>query len=262
MTSTANSHLTDEGKQETSHVQESEAWKNLLNEWDLGQYIDSFANEGFDHVDDWPSITAADLTRMGLKTGHQRRFLRLLSLRSQPNKILSKTLVIFGAAYGLKDVTNVVRGKLPHSAQQLDITASNSVFGDPWEGIEKSLVVVYGVLHNTELHGIGVKVVKENQCLRIHIDDAVQQKYCNSNGQINVLGACYGLKACTAKMQGLVQQKKLVVTASNNVFGDSWYGIEKSLVAVYCVGKLNSQNLTSGVRTCVVAESQKMSIVH
>src|SRR5262249_6791478 len=54
-------------------------------------------------------------------------------------------LQIIGAAYGLTDVTTKVAARVNGGAspQSLSILASDSVFGDSWQGTRKSLTVVY-----------------------------------------------------------------------------------------------------------------------
>ena len=155
-------------------------------------------------------------------------------------------LIIYGAAYGLADVTGTVRSK--RKQQKLVVQASNDVFGDSWYGVPKSLVVVYK--YDTPGAQVEVGIVEEGKTLSInpHSGSATQKdrfsfalnpgltlSRCHSGSlKLNILGAAYGLGNVTAKAQSLVSSnQEFHQQATNAVWGDTWYGVHKSLVVVY-----------------------------
>ena len=73
----------------------------------------------------------------------------------------AKTLRIIGAAYGLADVTYVVQSMVRNN--RLQVRAINSVFGDTYHGVRKTLVVVY----RFEDGPYRTKFVTEGNTLRI-----------------------------------------------------------------------------------------------
>ena len=73
------------------------------------------------------------------------------------------TLTILGAAYGPDDVTAKVQSLVRGGA--LNVQASNSIFGDPWFGVHKSLVVVYRYGRNNA----GIKIAQEGQAVSLSI---------------------------------------------------------------------------------------------
>ena len=53
-------------------------------------------------------------------------------------------------------------------------------------------------------------------------------------GAVEILGAAYGKSEVTSKVNHIYHvQKKKKIMAKNEVFGDSWYGVEKTLVITY-----------------------------
>jgi hypothetical protein len=56
----------------------------------------------------------------------------------------SHHITIFGASYGLADVTEHLI-KLVHGQNSVTIKAVNDVFGDPWPGTKKTLTIVYRI---------------------------------------------------------------------------------------------------------------------
>ena len=54
-----------------------------------------------------------------------------------------------------------------------------------------------------------------------------------SSLQLTILGAAYGKADVTNQVRSAIYGDSLSITASNEVFGDSWYGYKKSLVIVY-----------------------------
>lgn len=57
-----------------------------------------------------------------------------------------------------------------------------------------------------------------------------------SSQRLKILGAAYGKEDVTDAVQDAVRRNSLSIRASNDVFGDSWYGNQKSLVIVYQYG--------------------------
>src|SRR4051794_7714848 len=78
----------------------------------------------------------------------------------------SPELQIIGAVYGLAKVTNQVVSLVNRSTnpQSLSVAAENSVFGDSWPGIQKSLTVAY---RYGDSGPVSVKVVREHETLTI-----------------------------------------------------------------------------------------------
>ena len=77
-------------------------------------------------------------------------------------------LNVLSAVYGLQDHSEMVQSKV--KATNLNIKASNGVFGDSWPGIKKSLVVVYriGAANSKNImDSIRIKIVQEGQMLNI-----------------------------------------------------------------------------------------------
>ena len=58
------------------------------------------------------------------------------------SSILHTDLTILGAAYGRADVTHTVHRRISNY-ETLSVDASNTIFGDSWPGVGKSLIVVY-----------------------------------------------------------------------------------------------------------------------
>ena len=54
-----------------------------------------------------------------------------------------------------------------------------------------------------------------------------------SSSHLNILGAAYGKADVTDKVRSAINDDSIDITASNDAFGDSWYGTKKSLVIVY-----------------------------
>ena len=130
------------------------------------------------------------------------------------------SLVILGAAYGLKNVTEAANGYLSPNGE-FDQYASNNVWGDSWKGHKKTLVVVY------DYDGLQMlNVVEENE--RMHFI---------ASPSMAILGASYGLADVTTKVCGLVKNRSLAVKANNETFGDGWEGKKKTLVVTYQYGQ-------------------------
>jgi len=59
-----------------------EPWKNMLESWKLKQFIGAFADNGYDDITDWANLTDEELTALGMKTGHQKKFRRRIAIWS------------------------------------------------------------------------------------------------------------------------------------------------------------------------------------
>lgn len=119
-------------------------------------------------------------------------------------------LRILGAAYGRADMTNSLNSKVL-SSQTLRVSASNSVFGDPWRGVKKTLVVVYeqkGYLPR-------IRIVKEHRTLTISQKLLGRNVGTRTGNGLRIVGAAYGLVDVTHKVQSLVRFNRLAVAASN-----------------------------------------------
>ena len=60
------------------------------------------------------------------------------------------------------------------------------------------------------------------------------------SNKLIILGAAYGRADVTGKIRSLRKEQKLSVKASNDVFGDSWSGKDKTLVVVYKYGSTSN----------------------
>ena len=167
-------------------------------------------------------------------------------------------LIIYAAIYGLADVTNTVRNKINQKNQSLSIQAINSIFGDPWSGIKKTLIIVWG-FEGTKY--IQTNIVIEGATLDID-KSRFNSKFVASNesGKLNVLSAVYGLKEHSGLVQSKVKNSNLSIVANNGVFGDSWQGIKKSMVLVYRMGLANPKDMLGNIQVKVVQEGQRLSL--
>ena len=129
-------------------------------------------------------------------------------------------LVILGAVYGNKNVTQLANGKLSANGE-FDQYASDEIWGDGWPGINKTLVVVY------KYDGLQMlDVVKQNEHMHFI-----------ASPPMTILGAAYGLADVTTKVSALVKNRSLRVTANSDTFKDSWPGVYKTLVITYQYGQ-------------------------
>ena len=71
--------------------------------------------------------------------------------------------------------------------------------------------------------------------------------------ELVIYGAAYGRGDVTGKVRLLRKDQKLSVKASNDVFGDAWYGYVKSLVVVFSYG-------SGTIQQKVVAEGETVDI--
>jgi len=169
---------------------------------------------------------------------NQRLIIKFTCQNSQsaPSQATSTSLEILGAVYGLADVTAKTRAAV--DANGISIQASNQVFGDTWVGAGKTLVVAYRLFQGEPQ----LAIVVEGNTLVIP--------------QLFIVKAAYGKGDVTETIKALVNQqggRQLDTTASNSIFGDTWYGQGKSLVVFYQYGDAN-------VQTAVVGEGQRLLI--
>ena len=75
--------------------------------------------------------------------------------------IASPPMTILGAAYGLANVTTKVCALVKN--RSLTVKASNTIFGDGWPGVEKTLVIAYQ--YGEQLPKVGY--AKENETLEV-----------------------------------------------------------------------------------------------
>jgi hypothetical protein len=151
----------------------------------------------------------------------------------QMHFIASPPLTILGAAYGLKNVTEILTKLLKNLS--LKVIANNDTFEDGWRGHDKTLVTVYqyGEEHPS------IALVKEKRQLHILYCNAEKDFHGSTNpGTLTILGAAYGPSDVTRQVQSLVKDgSALKFKASNDVFGDTWRGHTKSFVIVYRYGR-------------------------
>ena len=84
--------------------------------------------------------------------------------------LFTNLVTIYGAAYGPRDVTAIVRKNL-RKDQKLSFTVSNDTFGgDPWPDNRKSFVVIYK--YNT-VDSVKTAIVKEGDHLTINPPSAL-----------------------------------------------------------------------------------------
>jgi hypothetical protein len=128
-------------------------------------------------------------------------------------------LKIYGAAYGLLEMTSQVRRLVQRGS--LNVTANTRTFGDPWPDHAKTLVVVYEQDGKPML-----KAVKENEPLHIQI-----------GVPLKVLAAAYGPSNVTARVSARIDDNEEIhLTANDTTFINSSPGVKKSLVVTYQYG--------------------------
>jgi hypothetical protein len=140
-------------------------------------------------------------------------------------------LTILGAAYGLKCVTEKVKGLVKN--RSLKAIADTKTFEDSLPGYSKTLVIVYqyGEEHPS------ITVVKENDQFELLYSKRNEFNDSADPCTLTILGAAYGPAVVTDKVRSLVKDgSTLEVEAINAVFGDPWRGQLKSLVIVYRYG--------------------------
>jgi len=106
-----------------------------------------------------------------------------------------------------------------------------------------------------EGYGPRVSVTREHNTLHINARPEVSNPTTVNHPihQLTIVGAAYGLSEVTSKVRSLVQYEHLDVVASNDVFGDSWFGTWKTLVVVYQYGN-------GPYRTVIAIEGNRLRI--
>jgi hypothetical protein len=143
-------------------------------------------------------------------------------------------LQIIGAAYGLAKVTGKVISLVNRSTtpQSLSVPATNATFGDSWPGKRKCLTVAY---RYGDGGAVRVAAVKEGETLAIGAAEfkAATAAAVTTDPVLTVFAATYGPKDVTTAVQSHISPSQtLSVTADNATFGDSWFGVTKTLVVV------------------------------
>jgi hypothetical protein len=145
-------------------------------------------------------------------------------------------LNIIVAVYGLKTVTDQINNLIiDGSPQTLHFTVNNEVIGeDGWRGQRKSITIVY----NYEGGDLKVAAAKEGDVITVSPDKPRQfnPAYIHTltdENKLSVLAATYGPDDVTYKVKNLISSyNTLSFKADNVIFGDSWYGVPKTLVVV------------------------------
>jgi hypothetical protein len=157
-------------------------------------------------------------------------------------------LQILSAFWGLGDVTSVVQANV--SRRNLNIAASNAVFGDGWPGIAKTLDVVYQYAECKPQ----LAITTEGNTLSVDYDATVPAyKPPADASALNVIAAAYGQADVTSKVTALIANQSLNLTANNATFSDSWLNHVKSFSMVYSWG-------SAAVSSLVVAEGQPVLV--
>ncbi|HET6501429.1 MAG TPA: hypothetical protein VFG87_11770 [Amycolatopsis sp.] len=150
-------------------------------------------------------------------------------------------LQIIGAAYGRTTVTSKIIGLVNRASapQSLSIVVSNRLFGDTWPGVDKSLTVVYRYGETGASH---VASAKEGNRLTItgvpgEAANPISEPAPSADAvppRLTILGATYGPVDKTAVVRGLVSRttESLAIKVDNQTFGDTWKGVDKTLVVV------------------------------
>lgn len=161
-----------------------------------------------------------------LSYNYAQTFLQIITIngKAQPQ------LKIHGAAYGLGDVTDIVRRLVRNNA--VCVKANDTYFSDTWRGHTKTLVVVYQ--YGNELPQTAIANQK-NEIMKIsYVPTATYQPSCDS---LTILGAAYGRGEVTSKVQSLVVNNNLnIIKANDDVFFDTFPGHTKTTVIVYQYG--------------------------
>lgn len=145
-------------------------------------------------------------------------------------------LNIIVAVYGLKVVTDEVTHLIiDESPQTLNFKVTNYIIGqDGWRGQQKSLLVVYNY-DGGDLH---IATAKEGDVLTINPEKFKRSKPAffeesDESDRLSILAASYGPDDVTNKLKTMISKyNTLSFTVNNTIFGDSWYGVAKTLVVI------------------------------
>jgi len=144
-------------------------------------------------------------------------------------------LNILVAVYGLKTVTeNISQLITDGTPETLSFTVNNKVIGDDgWLGQRKSLTIIY----NYDGGDIQITTSKEGDLVNINPDKLRTPRLSvpdsSEYGKLSILAASYGPDDVTYKVKNLVSSyNTLSFVVDNTLFGDTWYGVAKTLVIV------------------------------
>ena len=144
----------------------------------------------------------------------------------------SGKLNIIVAVYGLEIVTEKIKALISkEKIETLDFNVTNEIIGiDGWRGQVKSITVLY----NYDGGQLQVAAAKEKTVLKINPESISEtNRQINKNEDVHVLAATYGPQNVTEIIDSLVTaDNKLLFTVGNNLFGDTWAGVAKTLVVV------------------------------
>ncbi|MBV9962107.1 MAG: hypothetical protein JO072_07640 [Parafilimonas sp.] len=145
-------------------------------------------------------------------------------------------LNIIVAVYGLKTVTDdIINLIIDGSPQILHFIVNNKVIGkDGWRGQKKTITVVY----NYDGGELCVAAAREGDMLTITPEIPKQVKLpatttSTGNEKLSVLAATYGPDDVTYKVRNMISSyNTLSFAVDNTIFGESWYGVAKTLVII------------------------------
>ena len=145
--------------------------------------------------------------------------------------IASPPLCILGAAYGNNNVTEKAMALVKN--RSFSATANDKTFEDRWTWRKKILVVVYQ--YGDETPRVATAIEGEQLEFRYAKSDVERRSSQINPSILTILGAAYGPKDVTEKVQSLVNEEGgsgLQVTADNETFGNPWKSHRKTLVIV------------------------------
>ena len=205
--------------------------KTSSGEFDVSASDEVWEDKGSDeklNIIDWP---AQNKTLVVVYT-YGNRYMINIAVRGQKMYfIASPPLHILGAVYGIKDVTEKAMTFVKNCS--FSATANDKTFEDTWTWRKKTLVVVYQ--YGDEKPRVATTIEGKNLEFWYKRSD-VEFNICTDPSILTILGAAYGPKDVTEKVQGLVKQEggsgSLSVTADNNTFDNTWKSHRKTLVIV------------------------------
>jgi hypothetical protein len=144
-------------------------------------------------------------------------------------------LNIIVAVYGLKTVTdNISNLIIEGQPQTLNFTINNGTIGeDGWRGQRKSLTIIYSY----DGGDLQVIAAKEGDAIIIHPDKQRKPKLTvqssADNDGLSILAASYGPDDVTYKVKQLISSSNILsFKVDNTIFGDTWFGVPKTLIVV------------------------------
>lgn len=147
-------------------------------------------------------------------------------------------LGVLGATYGPGNITDKLRSMINQQDQTLSATANNATFGDTWPNVPKVMVVVAAYEGQVPF----VDIVQEGSAYAL--------KY---RPPLRIISGYFGLKDVTDRVRAAVRQRNVSVRATDDVFGDGWPGVPKTLAVVYQYGNEQQQlNITPEGSTVII----------